>query len=161
MFYSVWLTLFVALSLPMYVAVSLLITPQLRHRLMQKFARGADNQSFLVESVAGIGTVKAMAVEPQFTRRWDNQLAAYVSASFKATTLGNIGQQAIQWVSKLVSLVTLFFGAKLVIDGRLTVGQLVAFNMMAQRVSAPVLRLAQLWQDFQQIGISMQRLGTC
>lgn len=158
-FYSVWLTLFVALSLPMYVAVSLLITPQLRHRLMQKFARGADNQSFLVESVAGIGTVKAMAVEPQFTRRWDNQLAAYVSASFKATTLGNIGQQAIQWVSKLVSLVTLFFGAKLVIDGRLTVGQLVAFNMMAQRVSAPVLRLAQLWQDFQQIGISMQRLG--
>lgn len=92
----------------MYVAVSLLITPQLRHRLMQKFARGADNQSFLVESVAGIGTVKAMAVEPQFTRRWDNQLAAYVSASFKATTLGNIGQQAIQWVSKLVSLVTLF-----------------------------------------------------
>jgi subfamily B ATP-binding cassette protein HlyB/CyaB len=65
----------------------------------------------------------------------------------------------IQLVGKLVTLATLFFGAKLVIDGRLSVGQLVAFNMMAQRVSAPVLRLAQLWQDFQQVGISMQRMG--
>jgi subfamily B ATP-binding cassette protein HlyB/CyaB len=73
--------------------------------------------------------------------------------------LGNLGQQLIQLVGKLVTLVTLFFGAKLVIDGKLSVGQLVAFNMMSQRVAAPVLRLAQLWQDFQQIGISMQRLG--
>jgi subfamily B ATP-binding cassette protein HlyB/CyaB len=157
--YSAWLTLVVVASLPVYAAISAFLMPAFRARLNEKFARGADNQAFLVESVSGVETVKAMAVEPQFIRRWESQLAAYVSAGFRVSQLGNIGQQAIQLVGKLVTLATLFFGARLVIDGRLSVGELVAFNMMAQRVSAPVLRLAQLWQDFQQIGISMQRLG--
>lgn len=157
--YSVKLTLVVVLSLPLYLAISVALVPVLRARLDDKFARGADNQAFLVEAVSGIETMKAMAVEPQFTRHWNRQLAAYVAASFKVTQAGNVGQQLIQWVGKLVTVATLFWGAKLVIDGRLTVGGLIAFNMMAQRVSGPVLRLAQLWQDFQQVGISMQRLG--
>ncbi|MBV8633259.1 MAG: ATP-binding cassette domain-containing protein, partial [Burkholderiaceae bacterium] len=124
-----------------------------------KFARGADNQSFLVETVSGIETVKAMAVEPQFTRKWDGQLAAYVAAGFRVTSLANIGQQGVQLIGKLVTVVTLWLGAKLVVEGKLTVGQLIAFNMMAGRVATPILRLAQMWQDFQQVGISMQRLG--
>jgi subfamily B ATP-binding cassette protein HlyB/CyaB len=157
--YSVWLTIVVALSLPVYAAISFAINPSFRHRLNDKFARGADNQSFLVEAVSGVQTVKSMAVEPQFVRRWENQLAAYVSASFGVSMLGNVGQQLIQYVGKLVTLLLLFLGAKLVIDGKLSLGQFVAFNMMSQRVSGPVLRLAQLWQDFQQIGISMRRLG--
>lgn len=157
--YSVWLTLIVVASLPVYAAISALLVPVFRVRLNEQFARGADNQSFLVESVSGMETVKAMAVEPQFIRRWESQLAAYVSAGFRVNQLGNVGQQLIQFVGKLVTLGTLFFGARLVIDGRLSVGELVAFNMMAQHVSAPVLRLAQLWQTFQQVGISMQRLG--
>jgi len=157
--YSVWLTLIVALSLPVYGAISGGLIPSLRARLNEKFARGADNQSFLVEAVSGVETVKAMAVEPQFIRKWETQLAAYVAAGFRVSSLGNLGQQLIQLVGKFVTLGTLFFGAKLVIDGKLTVGELIAFNMMSQRVSAPVLRLAQLWQDFQQVGISMSRLG--
>ena len=157
--YSVWLTLVVVASLPVYAVISASLMPAFRARLNEKFSRGADNQAFLVESVSGIETVKAMAIEPQFIRRWESQLAAYVSAGFRVSQLGNVGQQAIQLVGKLVTLATLFFGARLVIDGRLSVGELVAFNMMAQRISAPVLRLAQLWQDFQQIGISMHRLG--
>ncbi|WP_423383701.1 type I secretion system permease/ATPase [Burkholderia sp. LMG 32019] len=157
--YSAWLTLVVVISLPVYAGISMLITPILRKRLDEKFARTADNQSFLVETVSGIETVKSMAIEPQFTRRWDNQLAAYVAAGFRVTALGNVGQQLIQLVGKLVSLVTLYLGARLVIEGKLSVGQLVAFNMMSQHVAAPVLRLAQLWQDFQQVGISMSRLG--
>lgn len=157
--YSFWLTLIVVLSLPVYAVISAGLVPVLRGRLNEKFARGADNQSFLVESVSGVETVKAMAVEPQFTKRWETQLAAYVAAGFRVTSLGNIGQQLIQIVGKLVTVCTLFFGARLVIDGKLTLGQLIAFNMMAQHVSAPVLRLAQLWQDFQQVGISMSRLG--
>lgn len=158
-FYSVWLTIVVVLSLPVYGGISFALIPALRQRLNEKFARGADNQSFLVETVAGVETVKAMSVEPQFTRKWEMQLAAYVASGFRVTQLGNIGQQLIQYVGKLVSLGTLLLGAKLVIDGRLTIGQLIAFNMMSQRVAAPVLRLAQLWQDFQQVGISMSRLG--
>jgi ATP-binding cassette, subfamily B, bacterial HlyB/CyaB len=157
--YSVSLTLVVVASLPVYAGISGLLNPIFRSRLHQKFARGADNQSMLVETVAGIQTVKAMAVEPQFTRRWDEQLAAYVTAGFRVTSLGNVGQQLVQVTGKLVTVATLFLGAKLVIEGRLTLGELIAFNMMAQRVSGPVLRLAQLWQDFQQVGISMQRLG--
>ncbi len=158
-FYSVKLTVIVALSLPLYVLVSALLVPPLRHRLNEKFARGADNQSFLVETVSGIETVKAMAVEPQFTQHWDRQLASYVSAGFKVSSLANIGQQAIQLIGKLVTVATLWLGAMLVMDGKMSVGQLIAFNMMAGRVAAPILRLAQLWQDFQQVGISMQRLG--
>ncbi|MBB3211654.1 subfamily B ATP-binding cassette protein HlyB/CyaB [Herbaspirillum sp. Sphag1AN] len=157
--YSVWLTLIVVISLPIYGMISMVLNPILRNRLNEKFARSADNQSFLVETVSSAETVKSMAVEPQFTRRWDNQLSAYVAAGFRVSSLGNIGQQLIQLVGKLVTLLTLYFGAKLVIDGKLSVGQLIAFNMMSQRVAAPVLRLAQLWQDFQQVGISMGRLG--
>lgn len=158
-FYSVKLTLIVVISLPLYASISAVLNPILRTRLNEKFARGADNQSFLVEAVSGMETVKSMAVEPQFTRRWDNQLTAYVASGFRVSTLGNVGQQMIQLVGKLVTVTTLFFGAKFVIDGRLSVGQLIAFNMMSQRVASPVLRLAQIWQDFQQIGISMGRLG--
>jgi len=157
--YSLWLTVVVVASLPVYAAISALLNPVFRQRLNQKFARSADNHSMLVETIAGMETVKAMAVEPQFTRHWDNQLAAYVSAGFRVSTLANVGQQLVQLTGKLVSVLTLFLGARLVISGKLTVGELVAFNMMAQRVSGPVLRLAQLWQDFQQVGISIQRLG--
>ncbi|SMF01534.1 type I secretion system permease/ATPase [Pseudogulbenkiania subflava] len=158
-YYSGWLTLIVLVSLPCYALWSASLTPMLRKRLDEKFARGADNQSFLVEAVGGIGTVKAMAVEPHLTRRWDQQLAAYVAAGFRVTRLANIGQHGVQLIQKLVTVATLWLGARLVIGGELSVGQLVAFNMLAGQVAAPVIRLAQLWQDFQQVGISVERLG--
>lgn len=158
-YYSGWLTLVVVLSLPLYALWSAAITPVLRKRLDEKFARGAENQSFLVETVTGIGTVKATAVDPRMARTWDNQLAGYVSAGFRVTRLANIGQQGVQLVQKLVSVGILFFGARLVIEGKLSVGQLIAFNMLAGQVAAPIVRLAQLWQEFQQVGISVERLG--
>jgi subfamily B ATP-binding cassette protein HlyB/CyaB len=157
--YSVALTMIVVLSLGCYALISAVLNPLFRSALETKFSRGAENHSFLVETISGCETVKAHAIEPQFARRWDTQLAAYVTAAFRVTTLGNLGQQLIQLVGKSVTLAILFFGANLVISGKLTVGQLVAFNMLAQRVATPILRLAQLWQDFQQIGVSMHRLG--
>jgi subfamily B ATP-binding cassette protein HlyB/CyaB len=158
-FYSGWLTLIVMISLPCYGVISAVVTPILRVRLDKKFVTGADNQSFLVESVSGIETIKAMAVEPQFTQRWDKQLAAYVAASFRVVTLATMGQQGVQLINKLVTVALLWFGANMVIEGTLTVGQLIAFNMLAGHVASPIIRLAQLWQEFQQVGISMQRLG--
>lgn len=158
-YYSGPLTAIVLASLPCYVLLSLGVTPLLRARLNEKFARGAENQAFLVESISAIDTVKAMAVEPQMTRRWDNQLAAYVAASFKSATVSTIAHEGVNLISKLVTVGTMWLGARLVIDGTLTVGQLIAFNMLAGRVAAPVIRLAQLWTDFQQVGISVQRLG--
>src|SRR5438874_3064944 len=100
-----------------------------------------------------------MAVEPQMQRRWEEQLAGYVAASFRVISLGNIASQGVQLISKLVTAATLYFGAMLVIDGTLTVGELVAFNMLAGRVTGPVLRLAQMWQDFHQARLSVARLG--
>ena len=158
-FYSGWLTLIVVLSLPLYALVSGLITPILRKRLDEKFARNADNQSFLVETVSGIGTVKAMAVAPRVTRTWDNQLAGYVGASFKVTKIATLGQQSVQLIQKVVNVAILYFGAQLVIENKLTLGQLIAFNMLSGQVAAPIIRLAQLWQDFQQVGISVERMG--
>ncbi len=157
--YSGWLTLIVVLSIPLYVLLSVLVTPPLRARLNEKFQRGAENQAFLVESVSSIDTLKAMAVEPQMQRNWDNQLAGYTASGFRTATLGTFARESVGLVGKLVTAATLWFGAKLVMDGQLTVGQLVAFNMLAGRVSQPIMRLAQLWTDFQQTGISIQRLG--
>ena len=158
-FYAPMLTWIVLGSLPVYVAISGAVTPLFRRRLDEKFQRGAENQAFLVESVTGIETLKAMAVEPQMQRRWEEQLAGYVSASFRVLSLGNTASQVVQFVSKVVTASILYFGAKLVIDGSLSVGELVAFNILASRVSAPVLRLAQMWQDFHQARLSVQRLG--
>jgi ATP-binding cassette, subfamily B, bacterial HlyB/CyaB len=158
-FYSPLLTWIVLASFPLYIAISAGATPLFRRRLDEKFQRGAENQAFLVESVTGVETLKAMALEPQMQRRWEEQLAGYVAASFRVISLGNTASQTVQFISKLVTAGILYFGAKLVIDGDLTVGELVAFNLLAARVSAPVLRLAQIWQDFHQARLSVERLG--
>lgn len=157
--YSLPLTFIVAVSLPFYVLVSVLLTPVFKKRLDEKFNRGAENQAFLVENVHNIETLKSLAVEPQMQRMWEDQLAGYVKASFNVISLSNWGSQAVQLVGKLASAAILFFGAHAVMEGKLTVGELVAFNMLASRVAQPVLRLAQLWQDFQQTRISIDRLG--
>jgi subfamily B ATP-binding cassette protein HlyB/CyaB len=157
--YSGLLTWIIFGSFPLYIAVSAITTPVFRHRLDEKFKRGAENQAFLVENVTGIETLKSMAVEPQMQRRWEEQLAGYVAASFRVTNLGNIASQSVQLISKIATALTLYFGARLVIEGSLSVGELVAFNMLAGRVSQPVLRLAQVWQDFQQARLSIARLG--
>ena len=157
--YSVPLTLIVLVSLPLYFGLSLAVVPVLRRHLDEKFARGAENQAMLVETVTGIQTVKATALEPAFGRRWDNQLAAYVSASFKTQNLATLAHEGVSLIGKLVNAATLWYGAHLVMDNTLTVGQFVAFNMFAQRVAQPIMRMAQLWTDFQQTGISVARLG--
>ncbi|QQV78077.1 type I secretion system permease/ATPase [Sphingomonas aliaeris] len=157
--YSPPLFAIVAVSLVGYVAVSLFVTRPLRARIEEKFERGAASNALLVESVTGIQTVKASAVEPQWQDRWERQLAAYSASALRVTNLGTTGSQAVELISKLSFAAILFFGAKSVIAGTLTVGGLVAFNMFAQRVSGPVIRMAQLWQDFQQVRISVERLG--
>ncbi|MBB3192848.1 subfamily B ATP-binding cassette protein HlyB/CyaB [Roseateles terrae] len=157
--YSAVLTLIVLASLPLYVVLSLSIVPVLRGRLNEKFARGAENQSLLVETVTGIQTVKASALEPQMARKWDEQLAAYVSASFRTQTLAQYGNECVNLIGKLVNGATLWWGAQLVIGGDLSVGQFIAFNMFASRVALPIMRIAQMWTEFQQTAISMARLG--
>ena len=157
--YSTTLAFVVVAALPLYGLLSIATTPAFRRRLDEKFRRGAENQAFLVESVTGVETIKAMAVEPQMQHRWEEQLAGYVSASFSAAQVGNWATQAANLLNKSVGALTLFLGARIVIANQMTVGELVAFNMLASQVSGPVLRLVQVWQDFHQVRLSVERLG--
>lgn len=158
-FYSKVLTLLVLLSIPFYVVLSLFFTPILRSRIDERFRRGAENQCFLVEAVSGVETVKSLAVEPQMQRRWEQQLAAYVSSSFRAQHINNVAGQLVQLIQKITMALTLWIGASLVMKGELSVGQLIAFNMLSGRVTQPILRLSQLWQNFQQAKISIEKLS--
>ncbi|OCC01483.1 peptidase C39 [Labrys sp. WJW] len=157
--YSWKLTLIVIAAIPLYLIITLLVRPHLRDKVKQKFNTGAESQQFLVETVVGIQTLKAAAVEPATQLQWEERLAAYVRTAFDATLLASVGQNAIQYVSKLMTAALLFFGAMAVIRGEITVGELVAFNMISGQVMQPILRLSQLWQDFQQVQVSIERLG--
>jgi subfamily B ATP-binding cassette protein HlyB/CyaB len=157
--YSWKLALIVTATIPCYVLIAVLVGPMIRARLDERFDRGAESQQFMVESIVGMQTVKASAVEPVMAAQWEGKLAAYVRAAFRTTMLGAKGQNAVQYVGRVASAALLLFGAKAVIDGELTVGELVAFNMIAGQVAQPILRLSQIWQDFQQIQISVFRLG--
>ena len=158
-FYSPKLTLITLASIPIFVLISALVTPVLKSRLDEKFNCGAESQSYLVEAVTGVQTIKSFAIEPSAQKKWEGLLANYTKAGFKTSMLSGNAGAAAQFVQKVFDLLILWIGARLVIDGKLTVGQLVAFRMLSGRVSGPVLRLVQMWQDFQQTSISVQRLG--
>jgi subfamily B ATP-binding cassette protein HlyB/CyaB len=158
-FYSPWLLIGVLIAIMLYVLICVSVTAPLRARIDERFRRGAESQAFLVESISGIQTLKAAAVEPQMQSRWEQILAGYVRSGFRAAKLNIWGGQAIQLVNKATTVLILYLGAKLVIEGKLTVGELVAFNMLAGRVAEPVLRLAGLWQQFQEARVGIDRLG--
>ena len=157
--YSAKLTLIVLGTIPVYILIAAVIRPMLREQINEKFNRGARSQQFLVESIVGAQTLKAASVEPLIQAQWEERLAAYVRTSFDAGVLGAAGQNAIQYVSKIGTALILFIGAQSVIEGAMTVGELIAFNMIAAQVVQPILRLSQLWQDFQQVQVSVARLG--
>jgi subfamily B ATP-binding cassette protein HlyB/CyaB len=154
------LTLIVLAILGLIVAASLLVAPLFQRRLQEQFMRGAANQAFLTEYVAGLETVKSLQLEPQLNRRYRELLAAFLSASFKARQVANTYGTFANALDQLMSLLILVAGAYLVMTtGNFTVGMLVAFQMFASRLSQPMLRLVGLWQQFQQSRLAVQRLG--
>ena len=157
--YSAKLTLVVLGAIPVYILIAALLRPVLREQINEKFNRGARSQQFLVESIVGAPTLKAASVEPMMQAQWEERLASYVRTSFDASVTGSLGQNLIQYVSKATTALILLFGAQAVIEGQMTVGELIAFNMIASQVVQPILRLSQLWQDFQQVQVSVARLG--
>jgi subfamily B ATP-binding cassette protein HlyB/CyaB len=158
--YSVTLTLIVLAILALIVIASLLVAPLFQRRLNEQFLRGAANQAFLTEYVAGLETVKSLQLEPQLNRRYRDLLAAFLQASFKARQLGNSYGTLANGLEQLMSLLILAIGAYLVMTAAsFTVGMLVAFQMFAARLSQPMLRLVGLWQQFQQARLAVQRLG--
>lgn len=135
------------------------ITPELRKRLENKFQMGARSNSYLVESVTGMQTVKSLAIEGGMQKKWEENLSNYVESNFKLTNLSNILSALSGVLQKLMTLAILYFGVGLVIGQELTVGQLIAFQMFANQFSGPIMRLVGLWNEFQQTLLSVDRLG--
>jgi subfamily B ATP-binding cassette protein HlyB/CyaB len=157
--YSTTLTLIVIAALPVLFGASWIVTPLLRRKLEDRFALGAENQAFLVETVTAMETLKSQAVEPFWQREWERRLANYVNAAFHSGQLAGATNQFIGFASKMLTAGLLWFGARLVIEGELTVGGLIAFNMLAGRINAPILKLAALWQEVTQMKVSVKRLA--
>src|SRR5262249_32304273 len=140
--YSLTLTLIVLAILALIVGASLLVAPLFQRRLNEQFLRGAANQAFLTEYVAGLETVKSLQLEPQLNRRYRDLLAAFLTASFRTRQLGNSYGALSNGLEQVLSLLILVVGAWMVMStASFTVGMLVAFQMFASRLSQPMLRL--------------------
>jgi subfamily B ATP-binding cassette protein HlyB/CyaB len=161
MFWYSWQLSLIAVGLLGAISVlSFLAAPAIRSRLNRQFLLGARNQAFLTEYVAGFETVKSLQMEPQLKGRYGDYLADYLAATFRTRQLSNTYSVAANGLEQMMTLAILIVGAWLVMhnDG-FTVGMLVAFQMFAGRLSQPLLRLVSLWQEFQQAGIAVKRLG--
>ncbi|MDF5725184.1 MAG: type I secretion system permease/ATPase [Rhizonema sp. PD37] len=158
-YYNVPLTGVALAVLPLFAILTLTATPILRNWLNETFNRSADSQSFLVETVTGIHSVKAHAAEPIARDRWEGLFARFIRTGFKASTTSNISSNIGDFLTNFSTLLILWFGAKLTIEHKLTIGQLVAFQMLSARVTGPLLRLVQLWQNLQQVLLSVDRIG--
>lgn len=157
--YSMELTAIVLLALALVVGATVSFRTALRQRLDERFDCGANVQAFLIETVSGVETVKAMALEPRMVQRWDGLLARSVTADYRVDRLNAVGAGIGRILRNLTTLAVLWVGAGLVLSGQLTVGALIAFQMLAQRAMTPVLRISTLWQNFQQAALSVRRLA--
>lgn len=158
-YYSSWLSVIALLALPVYIALNLVVTPIYKKSINERFAAGTESQTFLIESVTGIQTVKALAIERYFISKWEQLLARYVKAAFSTTNLSNIAGNIGSFIQGVFNIAILWVGSYAVMDNKLSVGQLIAFQMLSGQVIAPVLRLVNMWQYFQQTMVSVDRLG--
>lgn len=157
--YSVKLTLVSLGFLGIIAVIYLLITPELRARLEEKFQMGAHSNSYLVEAVTGVQTVKALAIEGSMIKKWENKLAKYIKSSFNLAIMGNFTGSICGFLQKAMTIAILYIGVMLVIENKLTIGQLIAFQMFSGQFSAPMLRLVGLWNEFQQTLLAVDRIG--
>jgi subfamily B ATP-binding cassette protein HlyB/CyaB len=157
--YSKFLAMLLLLLLPLYVAIGAFLRPALKRLLKQKFKRWSVGQQLMVESIIGIQTLKAAAVEPLFMRRWEERLSSFVKVSFEATMLGVLASTSVEFVTKLQTAMVLFFGALQVLNGAMTVGGLIAFMLISRQLTSPILRMSQVWQDFQSALVAIDHLA--
>ncbi len=159
LYYSPLLTLVALATLPAFALLTWIVSPIVRKQLRVKAERNAETQSYLVEVVGGIQTIKAQNIELRTRWQWQQRYARYVSAGFKTATTSTNAGAISGFLNKFSSLLLLWVGAYLVLDQKLTLGQLIAFRIIAGYTTQPLLRLVQLWQSFQETALSLERLG--
>ena len=159
LFYSWKLTVVGLGTIPIFIALTLIAAPTVSRQLRSKAERNAETQSYLVEVMSGIQTVKAQNIELRARFSWQERYARFVAASFKTVVVSTLANSTSNFLNKLSSLLVLWVGAYLVLQGELTLGELIAFRIISGYVTSPILRLAQLWQNFQETALSLERLG--
>ncbi len=158
-FYSWLLTIIALITVPLFGLLTIIVSPMIRQQVRVKAERNAETQSHLVEVVSGIQTVKAQNIELKSRWKWQERYARYVSEGFKAVTISTTASSISSFLNKLSGLLLLWIGAGLVLQGELTLGELIAFRIIASYTTSPLLRLIQLWQNFQETALSLERLG--
>jgi len=155
-----WLLTIVALAtVPLFALLTFIFAPIIRQQTRTKAEKNAETQSYLVEVVSGIQTVKAQNIELNSRWQWQTRYARYISASFENVITSNTAGSLSNFLNKLSSLLLLWVGAYLVLQRQLTLGELIAFRIIAGYVTSPLLRLIQLWQNFQETALSLERLA--
>lgn len=157
--YSVPLSLIALSFISVLAVIYAFVTPEFRTRLKAKFDMGAKSNSFLVETITGVQTIKALSVEGAMQQKWEDNLGTYLKSSFRLTSMINFTRSFASFLQRGMTLSILYFGVKMVIDQQLTIGQLIAFQMFANQFSGPVLRLVNLWNEFQQALLGVERLS--
>ncbi|MFK8182735.1 MAG: type I secretion system permease/ATPase [Phormidesmis sp.] len=157
--YSVKLTAVSLATIPLFMLLTFFVSPIVRRQLRAKAERNAETQSFLVEALSGIQTVKAQNMELKTRWKWQEKYARYVSDGFKTVLTSTTAGSASGFLNKMSGLLVLWFGASLVLEGELTLGGLIAFRIISGYVTQPLLRLTQLWQNFQETALSLERLS--
>lgn len=153
------LTYLVLASLPFYFLLARYSTAPLQASIERQFQTEAMNTSFLNETVSGAETIKSLAVEPRMQRRWESQTADMVIAGFKTQTLNSLVSHGVMLLQKIISVSIIWVGANQVMALELTIGQLIAFNMMASHVSQPIAKLIELWQQFVRARVAVEKLA--
>ncbi|MBD2438174.1 peptidase domain-containing ABC transporter [Nostoc sp. FACHB-110] len=159
LFYSWQLTLVGLGTIPVFILITLIASPTVSKQLRTKAERNAETQSYLVEVMSGIQTVKAQNIELRSRFSWQERYARYVGAGFKTVVTSTLANSTSNFLNKLSSLLVLWVGSYLVLQGELTLGELIAFRIISGYVTSPILRLAQLWQSFQETALSLERLS--
>jgi ATP-binding cassette subfamily B protein len=158
-FYDVKLAIVALLVVPFMTGVTLLGAPILQAQIRRRSEEGAKSQAHLIETLTGVQTLKAGNIEQPSRWEWQKRYAGFVSAGFHAVLTSTAMNSATTLLSRLGDLAVLWYGAVLVIKGELTLGQLIAFRIIAGYVTTPLMRLAQSWQNFQEVALSVERLG--
>lgn len=151
------LTLIVLATLPLYLLLAALSTRPLQKKVSVLCTCAAQNGAFLTETLSGVETVKSLALEPQMQQRWEIQTRDYAQANFKVQNLQNFSSQSAQLLQKLAGALVIVVGAYQVMSVQLSIGQLIAFNMLAVQALMPMSKLVDLWQQSirAQVGLTL------
>lgn len=157
--YSSTLTWIVLGIVPFYLIVNIWSVPIIKRKLEIMWSRGGANNAFMIESVTNIETIKALAVEPQFNHKWEGLLARYVRATFEMLKFRTVVNGATNTLRTIAMMGVFWRGGMMVMDGELTLGQLIAFQMLAGQALTPLTSLMGMWPEVQQIGLALERIS--